>query len=1178
MSGLKSGDRSYTDMVFPFEYLIDVPYGQAGTDLTLSASATEKRQGGDPRTVDAPAKVTVHILKDEEPPEVQLVAPPESGTTVAEKRPLPFNIVARDNVRVASVRAVLYADLNQDGNFADGEQIADRLMLSPPYTGTQAIRTIAEYLSLQADDPVPAQLAMQFQVTAKDEIGNQTRVEVPVQLVGNQPPEVNDIRLLDSRGFSMGDISEITEGRGIVVNVVASDPEVGVDATTLYYAIGPPGDPSPDFVLAGEDAAAPFQFHIEIPVGKVGQVIRFRAMARDMDGYESPLFDSPRQLTIKADEPPTANLVKPANSETVVIEGQNIDVAVEVFDDLGPEGVERVVFYVNGQPAAVVYDSVGRLTGSYAQDHVFEASLAAPEGVDGFTLQAIAYDVLGQAGESQVVTVGKIADTVVPKVSVLYPLDREVLTTAEPLRAVVSVEDIGAEAESVSMLWQREYRDSDGSWKVEDEYTLPLTRDDTRVQGDTTPVSDPDKHYLIYWADFSDGSILRRGNGDNERLHVTTTVVTPNHTVNSETFYEVGLPISERRFIAPAEADTDLADTVYYTSIQQYRALDREGAMIAAWANTDPMRVEQGLGNATLAEGAESTLAPRTGIFIMDAVDETEGDQSGNFTVYSSLLNGAAEIFAGTIGEITADENLVLAAKSGLTQTGSTTSAGGGFVGSLSDEIKKNWDLGADLSSGGLYLENSNGELLIFNMQNGEAQFGIPYKLAGRIDLPYPDVYGLARKDDLALIANGYGGVQVIDISNLNSPYHVGYIKPDGFARDVKIKGRFAYIAASHQGVVVADVSDPALPIVAYADTLGVANRLQIVGDKLYVTDMAGDGGSSRLNVLDIADPYHPQVVKTVELQPARPDLVSDGVYDVHVSGNLAYVTVHYSDQEDKPAQSLVEIIDLGRLGQTGLDVTVPVMIHRQASESDFAARDITLARGAIQVAAGRAGVDRVEMPALTVLDHEPYSDQANVSTQLDRIRIELSAVLPADAVLGDYFEVLEGDPQVGLPVTDKFDIVFATRGENLSHRIVDLQRRAEASLERTQRYYVRVKAGLTPLTGQPLAADYLYAFSTAIADGAAQPDITAICTSDSLILDGPCIAAGDVSGGTEIVVSGYGFGDAPKLGVGGQPLVIQSMTVDQTDGLTQLHAKTVPNYAGPAAVSVTNASQLTDT
>ena len=69
----------------------------------------------------------------------------------------------------------------------------------------------------------------------------------------NQRPEVNAIKLLDARGFAMGPVTEITEGRGLVVQVQASDPEVGVQNASLFYSIGP-ADAQPVFhqaLLAG---------------------------------------------------------------------------------------------------------------------------------------------------------------------------------------------------------------------------------------------------------------------------------------------------------------------------------------------------------------------------------------------------------------------------------------------------------------------------------------------------------------------------------------------------------------------------------------------------------------------------------------------------------------------------------------------------------------------------------------------------------------------------------------------------------------------------------------------------------------------------------------------------------------------------------------------------------------
>ncbi|MCG8433573.1 MAG: IPT/TIG domain-containing protein, partial [Gammaproteobacteria bacterium] len=484
------------------------------------------------------------------------------------------------------------------------------------------------------------------------------------------------------------------------------------------------------------------------------------------------------------------------------------------------------------------------------------------------------------------------------------------------------------------------------------------------------------------------------------------------------------------------------------------------------------------------------------------------------------------------------------------------------FVDALKSQIAK------DPETGALHLDNTSGELLIFTVQNGEGQFGLPYLLAGRIDLPFPDVYGLDRVDDLALVANGNGGVQAIDISNLNAPYRVGFIKPNGFSRDVKIKDNFAYIAASFEGLVIADIADPAMPIVAVMDTFGVANRIEIVGDLLFVTDMAGDGLVSQLNIVDISDPYHPRLLRTVELQPAEADLVGDGSYDVAIAGNRVYVSVHYSDQEDKPAQSVVEMIELPKLDDPNFDATTPAVIHRKASAGDFAARGMVLARGAMQVAAGKRGVDRLELQTLAVVAHTPVRDERDVSTELPAIELELSAVLAPATPLEDFVRVVEGDPLIGPDVTDKFTIAFGERDGEPARRFIVLTRKDTETLVENTQYFVIVSEGLAPLTGQPLPSDYEFSFATSPAGAAIAPDIVAINPD-----------TGSIQGGTEIVVRGLNFGDQPQLFIGGQQQIVDRVEAPTAeDPFERIIARTFPNNAGPAAVKVTNDAGLSDT
>ena len=158
---------------------------------------------------------------------------------------------------------------------------------------------------------------------SSDGAGNQSEEIRPLTLVANQPPSVKQIQILDFRGFNLGDaLTEITEGRGIVVHVIASDPEVGVDSVRLYRALGSAVDDTA-YERIGQDEAAPFQFHITVPVGQVGEQLSFKADAKDVDGYQSER-SSARSLTILADQPPAATIVKPDTDESINIEFQYI--------------------------------------------------------------------------------------------------------------------------------------------------------------------------------------------------------------------------------------------------------------------------------------------------------------------------------------------------------------------------------------------------------------------------------------------------------------------------------------------------------------------------------------------------------------------------------------------------------------------------------------------------------------------------------------------------------------------------------------------------------------------------------------------------------------------------------------------------------------------------------------
>jgi len=1178
VNGLINGDVILADTSYPFEYLIPIPYGQSGQDITLTANATEIRFAGNARTVFTATETTVRIDKDIDAPEIIINSPGDSGATVVERRGLQYITEITDNVGVSAANVILIADKNNDGSFDSNEEVYQRVLVSPPYTGSVLVDTIQSYMGEQYDENL-SQLGLQLKISASDGAGNTTSLTRNITLLRNAKPEVTAIQVLDNLGYNLGGVTEVTEGRSIVINVIAEDAEAGIDSASLYQALGPAANVG-EYTLLREDPTSPFQFQLTVPVNNVGNTLSFQAQALDVDGYQSDRTFT-LNLTILADQPPTAEIIKPDNDTSAIIDGQDIEIFVKAIDDLGRGGIEKVVFYVNDIPVFTAFNNYTDVAGGFAQENIYRALIPSPEGADGFVLQAEAFDVLGNSTRTQVVRIGKVEDTVKPELGSISPFDGEIITENRVVRLVAEVSDIGVESERiVSAQIIRESQDTAGNWVVlasENSDEIQLIRDDLRLSGDNTPVSDPDNFYYIYWADFVNGNVLTRSNALNERIRIVTTVTTENHTVTTETTHEVGRDISEKRFLYPADPDTysdgvealqAIADNVYYSAVDQFNDVDQTGAMIAAWTRLDPMRQEQALGNAGLEDIIKASDSGQTwtGLFILDDVSEQE-ELDGNHYVYHNFA-GAAEIFKGSINEIHADSNLVLASKTGVLITEKTLceDTGCNFV----DLIRA--DIGQDSETGNVFDQNTSGELLLFTVQNNQGGLGIPYSLIGRIDMPFPDVYGLDRKDDLAFVANGNGGIQVLDISNFSAPYHLSFIKPNGFARDVKVHGRYAYIAASNEGLVVADIQDPAMPIIATFDTLGVANRIAIEGNTLYITDMAGEGQYSQLNIIDISDPYNPALKRSVDLYPSQADLVADGSYDVHVKGGKAYVSVLYSDQEDNPAQSVVEIIDLNRLDDFANDITKPVLIHKEATDADFAARGMVIARGGVQIAAGRQGISRIELTELSVLDHAPSRDQENITTDLPLITLELSSVLDENTPLENFIQIFAGDAQIGEDITNQFIVTFATRTnadgiDELATRFIDITRLDTFAFESNEKYFVVLKQGIAPLTGLALASDYVFAFTTSPAGNALAPDIQSVSPS-----------TGGIEGGVKITIRGINFGSEPEVRIGGQPHVVeQVLAAEANDPFERIIVTTLPNFAGPAAIEVINDDKLND-
>lgn len=147
--------------------------------------------------------------------------------------------------------------------------------------------------------------------------------------------------------------------------------------------------------------------------------------------------------------------------------------------------------------------------------------------------------------------------------------------------------------------------------------------------------------------------------------------------------------------------------------------------------------------------------------------------------------------------------------------------------------------------------------------------------------------------------ANGIGGLQVLDLSDPETPTVVGSFDTEHEATGIALSGQHAFMIVDTEGLKVYDISVPATPtLVAEAPLPGLLRRIKIQGNYAYAT--AGDSG---LIILDISDPGSPQRVSSID--------VPGYVYNVAVDDGHAFVSssmsgLHVVDVSDPSAPAVV--------------------------------------------------------------------------------------------------------------------------------------------------------------------------------------------------------------------------------------------------------------------------------
>ena len=118
------------------------------------------------------------------------------------------------------------------------------------------------------------------------------------------------------------------------------------------------------------------------------------------------------------------------------------------------------------------------------------------------------------------------------------------------------------------------------------------------------------------------------------------------------------------------------------------------------------------------------------------------------------------------------------------------------------------------------------------------------------------DAIGVTAVLSTVYVADGLGGVRIVDAGDPASPRLLAAYATASAANSTVVSGTTLFVAAGWEGVLALDISDPTAPHLASSfDTPGYAYDLALAGDLLLVAD--GPGGLQALRVEQEAAPAH---------------------------------------------------------------------------------------------------------------------------------------------------------------------------------------------------------------------------------------------------------------------------------------------------------------------------------
>lgn len=153
-----------------------------------------------------------------------------------------------------------------------------------------------------------------------------------------------------------------------------------------------------------------------------------------------------------------------------------------------------------------------------------------------------------------------------------------------------------------------------------------------------------------------------------------------------------------------------------------------------------------------------------------------------------------------------------------------------------------------------------------------------PENLLRSSALGLPDlIHSIVLDDTLAYVADGLGGLQIINVSDPSEMQVLGVLDVGDYVLDVKLQGQRAYLANNWSGLGVVDISNPRQPLLLSETQTYGAQAVDVQGSLAYIADR-----EAGLRLFDVSNPNLP-----VELSHLGTPGISQ---DVAVRDSLVYM------------------------------------------------------------------------------------------------------------------------------------------------------------------------------------------------------------------------------------------------------------------------------------------------